>query len=443
VTDCSSSGTVKGTDYYVGGLVGQNSSEGPVTRCYSTGTVKGTEYIGGLVGSNEGVVMECYSAGSVSGDCDVGGLVGENLQGEVMQCYSAGSVSGKTGVGGLVGSCTDYGGGFWWPDMEPVDPAKVVKNCFWDTQTSGQATSDGGTGKSTAEMQTASTFLDAGWDFAGETANGTSEIWQMPQGGGYPLLAVLNGYSPPRLQGAGTAEDPYLIHDALELGAVVHHSRSGHYRLVVPIDLSGIRWSTAVIPRFAGTFDGNGYQIAHLTIQGGNYLGLFGQLDAGAKVNDLGVVDVNITGSGYDVGGLVGQNAAEVTHCYSSGSVSGGACVGGLVGCHYGRLSTATVTRCYSTGPVTGSDSVGGLVGYNFQGYNFQGLTTASFWDTQTSGQAKSDGGTGKTTAEMQTASTFLQAGWDFIGETANGTEDIWWINEGKDYPRLWWEARN
>jgi hypothetical protein len=25
--------------------------------------------------------------------------------------------------------------------------------------------------------------------------------------------------------------------------------------------------------------------------------------------------------------------------------------------------------------------------------------------------------------------------------QTANGTEDIWWILEGKDYPRLWWEA--
>ena len=27
-----------------------------------------------------------------------------------------------------------------------------------------------------------------------------------------------------------------------------------------------------------------------------------------------------------------------------------------------------------------------------------------------------------------------------WMGETANGTEDIWWILEGKDYPRLWWE---
>jgi hypothetical protein len=40
----------------------------------------------------------------------------------------------------------------------------------------------------------------------------------------------------------------------------------------------------------------------------------------------------------------------------------------------------------------------------------------------------------------MQTAATFLDAGWDFVGETENGTENIWWILEGQDYPRLWWE---
>jgi len=50
------------------------------------------------------------------------------------------------------------------------------------------------------------------------------------------------------------------------------------------------------------------------------------------------------------------------------------------------------------------------------------------------------DSSYGLTTAEMQMASTFLDAGWDFVGEIENGTEDIWWIDEGKDYPRLWWE---
>lgn len=63
-----------------------------------------------------------------------------------------------------------------------------------------------------------------------------------------------------------------------------------------------------------------------------------------------------------------------------------------------------------------------------------------SYWDIETSGQTTSAGGTGKTTAEMQTAGTFLEAGWDFVEETANGTDDSWWIREGQDYPHLWWE---
>ncbi|NQT02480.1 MAG: hypothetical protein HQ580_10680, partial [Planctomycetes bacterium] len=46
----------------------------------------------------------------------------------------------------------------------------------------------------------------------------------------------------------------------------------------------------------------------------------------------------------------------------------------------------------------------------------------------------------GKNMADMQTLSTFTDAGWDFIGESKNGTEDIWWILEGQDYPRLTWE---
>ncbi|MHC4751767.1 MAG: hypothetical protein ACYTFW_18065, partial [Planctomycetota bacterium] len=47
------------------------------------------------------------------------------------------------------------------------------------------------------------------------------------------------------------------------------------------------------------------------------------------------------------------------------------------------------------------------------------------------------DDSCGRTTAEMQTASTFLEAGWDFVDETENGIDNIWWIDEGHDYPRL------
>jgi len=146
------------------------------------------------------------------------------------------------------------------------------------------------------------------------------------------------------------------------------------------------------------------------------------------------------------LGGLVGSNSGRITDCYSAGSVSGDEWVGGLVGINGSYFGEAfgTITNCYSVGSVSSHTTVGGLLGFNY------GKVTASFWDIETSGRSNMCGrqmwGTGcnnangKTTVEMQTASTFLNAGWDFVGETENGTEDIWWILEGQDYPRLSWE---
>jgi hypothetical protein len=62
-------------------------------------------------------------------------------------------------------------------------------------------------------------------------------------------------------------------------------------------------------------------------------------------------------------------------------------------------------------------------------GGSMRGGITSSFWDMETSGQTVSGGGVGKTTVEMQTASTFLEAGWDFI--------NIWGIGENQTYPYL------
>lgn len=54
-----------------------------------------------------------------------------------------------------------------------------------------------------------------------------------------------------------------------------------------------------------------------------------------------------------------------------------------------------------------------------------------SFCDIDTSGQKRSTGSLGKTTAKMKTAGTFLNPGWDFVGDSENATEDIWSILEG------------
>jgi hypothetical protein len=138
--------------------------------------------------------------------------------------------------------------------------------------------------------------------------------------------------------------------------------------------------------------------------------------------------------SGYIyVGGLAGSNYADgtITNSYSTASVTGERSVGGLVGNNEG-----TITNCYSTGGVSGYNLVGGLVGENYD----YSIDSASFWDIETSGQTTSAGGTGLPTAEMQMQITFLDVGWDFVGEAVNGIKDVWFIGQ-QDYPRLWWEG--
>jgi len=167
---------------------------------------------------------------------------------------------------------------------------------------------------------------------------------------------------------------------------------------------------------------------------------------AGFSLGSITASYSNSTVDGQDMaGGLVGENIGFIIQSYSSGNTCGFSSVGGLVGCNYFSEATDTiypprpgiVTQCYSTVRVTGEqiDGVGGLVGKGDWGY-----VTESFWDIETSNQAVSNGGTGKTTAEMQTASTFLDAGWDFDHETENGAEDIWSICDSTNYPRLVWE---
>jgi hypothetical protein len=509
---CYSSGAVRG-NYAVGGLVG-GAYEGMVTHCYSTAAISGNNCVGGLLGAyaieDDGIISRCYSTGRVSGNSCVGGLIGCNGPGPlvvesgsdggpVTECYSTGAVSGTSFVGGLVGYDR-------WPDD--------VTDSFWDIQTSGQATSAGGTGKTTMEMRDPNTFTVARWDLVGEIVNGAHEVWQMPQGGGYPVLAILKGYTPCQLMGLGTPENPYLISDALDLGAIHYYNPKAHYRLVADIDLAGIRWTVAVIPSLGGTFDGHKHTISHLTIEtlprygsSGRPTGLFGRLVSEAEVRDLGVTDANIIGSDARIGVLVGSSGSwdspggSVSGCYSTGRISGGWDVGGLVGYNVGSVTTSysivstcggwmvgglvgynegSVTTSYGIGEVTGFESAGGLVGGNYGSiatsyssgsvsgtYEISGLVgsnagriTSSYssgtvagkesmgglvaksigtvlhcvWDIEASGQLGSAGGVGLTTTEMMNPY--------MLGLNGFASDPNWVLDVGHDYPRLAWEGK-
>jgi len=158
----------------VGGLVGFNS-RGTVSNSYATGSVTGQSGVGGLTGVNEGIVNNSYSIVSVAGSEYVGGLVGLKDGGDVSNSYAAGSVAGFEYVGGLMG----YNYGLWG-------------NSFWDTKTSGQATSDGGAGKGTLRMKNITTFSGSGWDIvavANPSMRDPSHIWNIVDYETYPFLS--------------------------------------------------------------------------------------------------------------------------------------------------------------------------------------------------------------------------------------------------------------
>ena len=165
-------GSVGGTGSGAGGLAGDN--EGSITSSHACGSVYGKYYVGGLAGDNEGRVATSYSSGAaIATHCYVGGLVGEH-QGSITMSYSSSLVGGVSDAGGLAG-------------VGAID--SMVSLSFWSIETSGQATSAGGTSISAAGMRTAGTFLDAGWDFADANVDGTEAVWTIAEGSDYPRLA--------------------------------------------------------------------------------------------------------------------------------------------------------------------------------------------------------------------------------------------------------------
>jgi hypothetical protein len=533
ISDCYSTADVTGDDY-VGGLIGKNYLRA-IYYSYSTGSVTGDNYVGGLVGYNESAeVSESYSRGSVTGYKYVGGLIGDNYNGDVSRCYSTGVVTGDISVGGLVGydesSFGDYIGCFWDSDVNP------------GLNGIGNMTDPNVTGLPTAEMQTVSTFTDAGWDFIGESENGPSDDWAEPSSGGYPILwHQLDEGDLPALPvfsgGTGDINDPYLISTALQLNTIGHNGRlmESCFKLTDDVDLDGMVFFPIGNRGYPlrGIFDGDGHTISNFVHDSNGliYVGLFRCVDGpNGEVRDIGLIDAsinaghgfyvgslvgflssgkivgcyveggsvtglsgsagglvgmsfygnisdchsasNVTSMGYWVGGLAGLSfRSRISGCYSTGNVTGDDDAGGLVG----RFEEDNISNCYSTANVTGVDNVGGLAGYNitafqittisdsyssgivsgdervggFLGYNRDlrepSIYTACFWDSDVNPDVNGIGNmdepnvVGLPTVLMQTESTFTGAGWDFVGETVNGTEDIWDICEGTNYPKLAW----
>jgi hypothetical protein len=391
-----------GAYVYAGGLIGysyvRSYSTGDVDvtidQCYATGEADadgygggyGGAYAGGLIGYSylynggtdaDFAVTDCYAredaTASSSGTAAAGGLIGRTYHyatGTVTNCYSTGTPEAGSGYeGGLVGYSANT----------------AFTSCYWDTTTSG--TTDGVdnvnpdpvgvTGKTTQLMKRQSTFVN--WDFdvngLGPCSNGD---WIMA---GYPHLQmefnemetgsrIVTNVVELQMMALDLDEDYVLGGDI-----VADDSDPAH----PDWDTSQWKWNGIQYEgfdpvgdpttKFTGTFDGEGHEIDGLSIHrtGGDELGLFGFVDTGASLSDVGLVNVSVDadGSGSDnIAGLAGKNKGTISDCYVTGTLDGNDDIGGIAGENEG----GTIQRCFADVTVafrSGSDAIGALVGDN------------------------------------------------------------------------------
>ncbi len=194
---CSFEGIIYG-DGEGGGLVGFNN--GFISQCRVDGRVVFRGKGGGLAAHNWGLIRDSYARGYIGWEGAFGGIAGVN-EGRVINCFAAGHIGDPCDGpgGGLIGErgtechieeiCESCGGEDicceWRPVCESVgeEIASFSDLCFWHN------CDPDGTGPNTEVMQKRATFTAAGWDFLGESINGTADIWRM----------CINGVDYPRL----------------------------------------------------------------------------------------------------------------------------------------------------------------------------------------------------------------------------------------------------
>lgn len=118
---------------------------------------------------------------------------------------------------------------------------------------------------------------------------------------------------------------------------------------------------------YSGTFDGQNHIITGLTIYqpSATSVGFFAKLISGGIIKNVGLVNVNITGNGYQsgVGSLVGEmSSSSVSNSFSIGNVTGTGSTQSDVGCLIGYMKSGSqLTNSFSAGTVisTGAGSQG------------------------------------------------------------------------------------
>lgn len=408
IKNCSYSGTVTSSSgNSIGGVCGYAFNFSRIVECFSTGSVTGAIRTGGVVGYAYANIQinECYSKATVRSNASVngnsGGIVGALSASSLKGCYFMGSITGPKRVGGIVGynsysktiSCYVIGAVSSTLSASSAEYIGAVAgytlgceyvNCYYCEDMTGVGDINA-TARTTDDMKKFSFVRELN-----ENASAFSYDY-MVINNGYPVLVFMLETA----VWAGGAEEPqqdssgyYLIRSADNLAwfaRLVNGTLAGVDRnsaakakvmdnilmnIFITDDTSLTNEWTPIGSEtypFTGTFNGNGYNIAGVFVDGNKNQGLFGYVGEGGAVSNVVMLDGLIKGN-ENVGGIAGYNKGTISLSCNDGTVNGKKAVGGIVGYNVG-----TIQNSYNKGTVEctydGGSQIGGIVGYNTRAY--------------------------------------------------------------------------
>lgn len=445
----------------VGGLVGQASD---VNNSFSEGSVHGKTSIGGLVGVSKGTLSESYSKGNIKGTEDyVGGLIGKILyssgdgitRNTILKSYFVGEVVGKNYVGGLVGIDTTY--------VYSKNVTNIISKSFSAGPVTGKSFVGGLLGGNTYHSEKGgrvNSEIDSAYHYEGEVLGDGENIGGIA---GYTFGKISNSYVVSSVKGmnnvggiAGSVgadvSNSFFIGDSVigiyQIGGLVGIANG---KVDSSYSTANVKGDDNVGGLIGSSYGNISYSYATGNVIGDvdnssagndNLGGLVGYAYKGSISKSLATGDVSGT---TKLGGLVGRfDGTSISQSYAQGNVTGSYYgdpsdevgnfyIGGLVG--YGKGS---ISEIYVSGSVKGIEDgpvyTGCIVGY----VNGSMEITDSYFDSEKcnlafegkTGIATISNSPAQTTDAMQSSSTY--GNWDFI--------DTWRII-GESYPRLSWFA--
>lgn len=416
ITSFTSSGSINATGTKcgaAGGLFGYASiSSSALSSSYTTGCVYGSHYAGGLFGDGySNTITNCYTSGIITGGdgAITGGLIGRSGGVQIKNSKVLGfsptasgifigssssstrienssynvnfTITGTNIIGNNAGTTASViTDGTDAPfthneitiqapgasakseadsEISQIISIDVNKNTIFSTMTAVAINTE--TIKSTATITSTSSEIQYKYTtISGEFMNAITRIDTVNMTSLTDIKA-LNGALASGTYAIRTTEDLKLLQNWSNLGFL---TREYYFVQGDNINLMNESAWTPIAhsDNLNATFDGNGYEISNITINGSyKNAGLFGSIH---KVKNLGVRNVYIknTASGGNTGAIAGLVSGSIENCYVTGSgrVSGCFQTGGIVGqLNYGMIS------CYVNNiDVVGSGSgTGGLAG--------------------------------------------------------------------------------